>query len=62
MKKVILSLAVFASIYSLQANNSIAKPTTTVDDCVVCSLVGGTSVCGYGATCTLALRALKAIK
>jgi hypothetical protein len=62
MKKVILSLVVFASAYSLQANNSISKPITIEDDCLVCSGTGTAQICGYGATCSEALRVLKAMR
>lgn len=60
MKKVILSLAVFASVYSLQANNSISKPKIkTIDECMVCTNVASGSVCGVGANCALAYGAMK---
>jgi hypothetical protein len=63
MKKVMLSIAIFAFISSIQANNFNSKPALKIDDdCMVCGQVGTTTVCGYGLTCGQAMRAFFAIK
>jgi hypothetical protein len=58
MKKIILSIAIFASIGSIQAENFNSKSTIKIeDDCLVCGQVGANTVCGYGSNCGAAMSA-----